>query len=155
MPNESVTHRPSRATSGARLELSPQGNWRIGDFALAGTTFLVVDDDTRNTFAMRALLERARADVLTAGSGPEGIAILNKTPAIDIVLMDITMPDMDGYEAIRAIREIDRLQTLPIVVVTAKVVPGERERCITAGASDYVAKPIDSVELLTAISPWL
>ena len=103
----------------------------------------MVDDDARNIFAMTALLERRHADVVVAESGAEALAILERTPDIDIVLMDIMMPVMDGYEAMRAIRAIDRLASLPIIAVTAKVETGERERCIDAGPNDYVPKPVD------------
>jgi CheY-like chemotaxis protein len=116
---------------------------------------LVVDDDFRNIFAMTALLERGGADVTVAESGPDALTAMEGTPDIDLVLMDIMMPGMDGYATIRAIRAIDRFKALPIVAVTGKVVSGERQRCLDAGANDYVPKPVDTVELLTAIGPWL
>jgi CheY-like chemotaxis protein len=115
----------------------------------------VVDDDFRNIFALTALLERGMAEVTSAESGPQALAILDRMPDFDIVLMDIMMPGMDGYTAIRTIREIDRFAALPIVAVTGKVVPGERERCLEAGANDYVPKPIDTIELFMALEPWL
>jgi CheY-like chemotaxis protein/two-component sensor histidine kinase len=120
-----------------------------------GTKILVVDDDFRNIFALTALLERGHADVIVAESGSEAIAILERTPEIDIILMDIMMPGMDGYDTIRAIRLVDRFKTLPIIAVTGKVVAGERDRCIAAGANDYVPKPVDTAELLVALGPWL
>ncbi len=123
--------------------------------ALAGRKVLVVDDDFRNVFALTALLERAEAEVTTAESGAEAVASLGRSPDIDIVLMDIMMPVMDGYEAIRTIRALDRCRGLPIIAVTGKVVPGERERCLDAGANDYVPKPINTAQLLSAIQPWL
>jgi CheY-like chemotaxis protein len=122
---------------------------------LVGTKVLVVDDDFRNVFAMRVLLERLHAKVIVADSGPDAIAALQRDPAIDIVLMDIMMPIMDGYEAIRAIRAHEDLQTLPIIAVTGKVVPGEHQRCVEAGANDYVPKPVDVVELLSVMRPYL
>ncbi|RFF28831.1 MULTISPECIES: ATP-binding protein [unclassified Wenzhouxiangella] len=123
---------------------------------LQGTRVLVVDDDFRNLFALTALLERSRAKVLTAESGADALAMLvDGGGAVDIVLMDIMMPVMDGYETIRAIRGLDGLKNLPIIAVTGKVVSGERERCIAAGANDYVPKPVDTNELLTALEPWL
>jgi CheY-like chemotaxis protein len=115
----------------------------------------VVDDDFRNVFALTALLERGRARVTAAESGADAIAVLEQTPDIQLVLMDIMMPVMDGYAAMRAIRALDKFKSLPIVAVTGKVVAGERERCIDAGANDYVSKPVDTGELLTAIGPWL
>jgi CheY-like chemotaxis protein len=120
-----------------------------------GLKVLVVDDDFRNIFAMTALLERGSAHVTIAESGPDAIAALERIPDIDLVLMDIMMPGMDGYATIRAIRAMEPFQTLPVVAVTGKVVAGERERCIDAGANDYVPKPVDTLELLTAIGPWL
>lgn len=121
----------------------------------AGAKVLVVDDDFRNIFAMTALLERGHAQVTVAESGADAIAILTEKVEIDIVLMDIMMPVMDGYATIRAIRTLDHCKALPIIAVTGKGMAGERERCIEAGANDYVAKPVDTAELVAAISPWL
>jgi signal transduction histidine kinase/ActR/RegA family two-component response regulator len=120
-----------------------------------GATVLVVDDDFRNLFAMTALLERGNARVIVAESGPDAIAILHRDPSVDIVLMDIMMPVMDGYTTIRAIRAIEQLKELPIIAVTGRVMPGERQRCIDAGADDFVPKPVDTVELLAVLRPWL
>jgi two-component system chemotaxis sensor kinase CheA len=121
----------------------------------AGTRVLVVDDDFRNIFAMTALLERGHAIVTVAESGPDAIAILDDKPEIDIVLMDIMMPVMDGYATIRAIRAMESCKALPIIAVTGKVLAGERQRCLDAGANDYVSKPVDTGELMAAITPWL
>jgi CheY-like chemotaxis protein len=123
--------------------------------SLVGRKVLVVDDDLRNAFSLTALLERGLATVVVAESGPAAITMLAETPDIDIVLMDIMMPIMDGYETIRAIRAFDDFKRLPIIAVTAKVVTGERQRCIDAGANDFVPKPINSTELLAALGPWL
>ncbi|MCW2671855.1 MAG: sensor hybrid histidine kinase [Frankiales bacterium] len=120
-----------------------------------GLSVLVVDDDFRNIFAMTALLERGQATVTVAESGPDAIHALERVPDIDLVLMDIMMPGMDGYDTIRAIRAVPRFKALPIVAVTGKVVAGERQRCLDAGANDYVPKPVDTVELLTVLGPWL
>ena len=125
------------------------------DGNFAGTRVLVVDDDFRNVFALTALLERGQAEVTAAESGPQAIDILERMPDFDIVLMDIMMPVMDGYTTMRKIRENDRFLALPIIAVTGKVVPGERQRCIDAGANDYVPKPIDTIQLFMAIEPWL
>ena len=122
---------------------------------IAGVKVLVVDDDFRNIFAMTALLERGQAAVTVAESGAEALAALEAAPDIDIVLMDIMMPVMDGYDTIRAIRKQEQFKTLPIVAVTGKATAGERQRCIDAGASDYVPKPVDTGELLAALRPWL
>jgi signal transduction histidine kinase/CheY-like chemotaxis protein len=120
-----------------------------------GTKILVVDDDFRNVFALSALLERGHAAVSIAEGGEEAINVLTETPDIDLVLMDIMMPGMDGYDTIRAIRLMEQFQLLPVIAVTGKVVKGERERCLAAGANDYVPKPVDTSELLSAIGPWL
>jgi CheY-like chemotaxis protein len=125
------------------------------DGAFSGMKVLVVDDDFRNIFAMTALLERGDAHVTIADSGAEALAALERTPDIDIVLMDIMMPVMDGYSTIRAIRAIAQFASLPIVAVTGKVMPGERERCIAAGANDFIPKPVDTAELFAVLRPWL
>jgi CheY-like chemotaxis protein len=121
----------------------------------AGTKVLVVDDDFRNIFAMTALLERGNATVIVAESGPAALAILASEPGIEIVLMDIMMPVMDGYATIRAIRALEEFTALPIVAVTGKVMPGERQRCLAAGANDLVPKPVDTGDLFAALRPWL
>jgi signal transduction histidine kinase/HAMP domain-containing protein/ActR/RegA family two-component response regulator len=133
-----------------RIEMS-----RLDHNPFTGTKVLVVDDDFRNVFALTALLERGGADVTAVESGVEALAALERVPDLDIVLMDIMMPGMDGYDTIRAIRALEQFASLPILAVTAKVVAGERERCLEAGANDYVPKPVDTVDLLTAIGPWL
>jgi len=127
----------------------------LGDRPFEGTKVLVVDNNFRNVFAMTALLERGHASVVVAKSGAEALAALERVPGIDVVLMDIMMPVMDGYDTIRAIRALDAFSTLPVIAVTGKVVAGERERCIAAGASDYVPKPVDTAELIAALVPWL
>jgi len=119
-----------------------------------GTRVLVVDDDFRNVFALTALLERCHATVMGAESGAEALACLQDAP-VDVILMDIMMPVLDGYETIRAIRALERFTDVPIIAVTGKVVAGERQRCLDAGADDYVPKPIDAGELIAAISRWL
>ena len=126
----------------------------IDDHPFARTKILVVDDDFRNVFAITALLERGWAEVSAAESGADAIALLKQTPDIDIVLMDIMMPEMDGYAAIRAIRSLG-FDALTIIAVTGKVVTGERKRCITAGANDYVSKPVNTQGLLSVLEPWL
>src|SRR5207244_969866 len=122
---------------------------------LAGKMVLLVDDDIRNIYAMTSILERHQLSVVSAESGREAINILHGQPGIDAVLMDIMLPEMDGYETIRAIREEAGFTTLPIIAVTAKAMKGDREKCITAGASDYLAKPIDTEQLLSLLRVWL
>jgi CheY-like chemotaxis protein len=121
----------------------------------AGTTVLVVDDDFRNIFAMTALLERGKIHVVAAQSGPAALEILDGREDVDIVLMDIMMPEMNGYQTIAAIRQRPQYAGLPIIAVTGKVVGSERTRCIDAGASDYIPKPVDSEELLSVLCEWL
>jgi signal transduction histidine kinase/CheY-like chemotaxis protein/HAMP domain-containing protein len=123
--------------------------------SLAGRKALVVDDDFRNIFALTALLERGDVEVVSAESGEEGVALLRQTPDIDIVLMDIMMPVMDGYATMRAMRKLPAGRDLPIVAVTANVAPETRQRCIEAGASTYVAKPVESADLLLVLGKWL
>src|SRR5204863_6803633 len=105
---------------------------------LAGKKDLVIDDDLRNLFSLTSLLECYNMKVLSAENGRAGLEVLQKTPDIDVVLMDIMMPEMDGYDTINAIRQLPRLTALPIIAVTAKVMQGDREKCIEAGASDYL-----------------
>ena len=130
-------------------------SYSMDDSTFGGARVFVVDDDFRNVFAMKALLERGDAKVTFAESGPAAIDMLTASADVDIVLMDIMMPGMDGYATIRAIRKIETCVDLPIIAVTGKVMAGERQRCLDAGANDYVPKPVDTGELVAAISPWL
>jgi signal transduction histidine kinase/DNA-binding response OmpR family regulator len=125
------------------------------DPVLANRKVLIVDDDLRNIFALTSMLEHHGMRVLYAENGQAGIDILEKTPDIDLVLMDIMMPGMDGYETMRAIRKIERFQSLPIIALTAKAMKGDREKCIEAGASDYIAKPVRSEQVLSLLRVWL
>ena len=125
------------------------------DSPIDGVKILVVDDDIRNIFAMTALLERGRADVTVVESGSEALSMLERMPDFDIVLMDIMMPIMDGYETTRAIRSIERFKGLVVIAVTGKATAGERQRCLDAGANDYVPKPVDAAELIASLRPWL
>jgi len=128
---------------------------RFYDGAAAGATALIVEDDYRNMFALSAVLQRGKMVVVTAESGSRALHMLERETDIGIVLMDIMMPGMDGYQAIAAIRQRPQCAGLPIIAVTGKAAAGERERCIAAGASDFIAKPVDTSALLTAISRWL
>ena len=125
------------------------------DDALVGRKVLVVDDDVRNIFALSSVLERRGMTVLTAGTGREAIAMLDSTPDLAIVLMDIMMPEMDGYETMQVIRQNPAYQRLPILALTAKAMKGDREKCLEAGASDYLAKPVNTEQLLSALRMWL
>nr|MDQ3282780.1 HAMP domain-containing protein [Acidobacteriota bacterium] len=125
------------------------------DPVLAGKKALIVDDDMRNIYALTSLLERHKMKVLYAESGAEGIEILRKTPDLDVVLMDVMMPEMDGYEAMRRIRSMDEYKNLPMIALTAKAMKGDREKCMEAGASDYITKPIDAQQLVSLLRVWL
>ena len=145
---------PNAAGPNGAQAIGLQHNGRE-DRPFDGLKVMLVDDDYRNVFAMTALLERDHAEVVVAGSGADALDALERTPDIDIVLMDIMMPVMDGYATIRAIRSIGAFDSLPIIAVTGKAAAGERQRCLEAGANDYVPKPVDSVELLGVLRPWL
>jgi CheY-like chemotaxis protein/signal transduction histidine kinase/HAMP domain-containing protein len=125
------------------------------DEALAGRKVLVVDDDVRNIFALSSVLERRGMTVLSAGTGREAIETIETTPDLAIVLMDIMMPEMDGYETMQVIRQNPALRRLPIIALTAKAMKGDRERCLEAGASEYLAKPVNTEQLLSALRMWL
>jgi HAMP domain-containing protein/CheY-like chemotaxis protein len=125
------------------------------DEDLIGKTALLVDDDARNIFALSSVLERRGMKVLTATTGREAVALVASNPEIAIVLMDIMMPQMDGYQTIGVIRENPALARLPIIALTAKAMKGDREKCLEAGASDYLAKPVNTDQLLLAIRMWL
>jgi CheY-like chemotaxis protein len=123
--------------------------------ALAGRKVLVVDDDVRNIFALSSVLERHGMHVVIATNGQEGINVLEQTPDVSLALMDIMMPGMDGYETMRRIRQMPRFRRLPIIALTAKAMKGDREKCLEAGASDYVAKPVDTGQLVSLLRSWL
>ncbi|MFZ0992713.1 MAG: HAMP domain-containing protein [Candidatus Sulfotelmatobacter sp.] len=125
------------------------------DDALVGKKVLVVDDDVRNIFALSSVIERRGMTVLTAGTGREAIAKLESTPDIAIVLMDIMMPEMDGYETMQVIRQNSSFRRLPIIALTAKAMKGDREKCLEAGASEYLAKPVNTEQLLSSLRVWL
>ena len=122
---------------------------------LEGKKVLVVDDDIRNIFAMTSVLERFKMDVVSAENGRDAIDLLNEHRNFDVVLMDIMLPTMDGYTTIRSIRELPEFKELPIIAVTAKAMKGDREKCIAAGASDYLCKPVDSEQLRSTLHLWL
>ena len=125
------------------------------DEALVGKKVLVVDDDARNIFALSSVLERRGMNVLTAGTGHEAIGTLESTSDVAIVLMDIMMPEMDGYETMQVIRQNSLFRRLPIIALTAKAMKGDREKCLEAGASEYLAKPVNTEQLLSTLRTWL
>ncbi|HVL76888.1 MAG TPA: response regulator, partial [Noviherbaspirillum sp.] len=128
---------------------------RAASSSLSGRKVLIVDDDLRNIFALSSVLERQHMKVLFAENGKDGIEVLKKEPDIEIVLMDIMMPEMDGYDTMRAIRRIQRFKDLPIITLTAKAMKGDRDKCLAAGASDYITKPVDVGQLLALMRVWL
>ena len=125
------------------------------DENLVGQKVLLVDDDARNIFALSSVLERRGMEVLTATTGSEAIEMLESTPGVAIVLMDIMMPEMDGYQTMEVIRANPSFRRLPIIALTAKAMKGDREKCLEAGASDYLAKPVNTEQLLSALRIWL
>jgi HAMP domain-containing protein/CheY-like chemotaxis protein/signal transduction histidine kinase len=125
------------------------------DEDLIGRTVLLVDDDARNIFALSSLLERRGMNVLTATTGQEAIDLVKSDRSISLVLMDIMMPEMDGYQTTQLIRQDPAFRRLPIIALTAKAMKGDREKCLEAGASDYLAKPVNTEQLLSALRMWL
>jgi HAMP domain-containing protein/CheY-like chemotaxis protein/signal transduction histidine kinase len=144
-PEEMLSERQKNSLAGAR-QVDPM---------LAGRKILVVDDDLRNIFALTSVLEQHEIAVLHAETGRRGIDLLRKNPDVDLVLMDIMMPEMDGYETTRAIRKLPGFASLPIIALTAKAMKGDREKCLQAGASDYVTKPVDLGYLFSVMRVWL
>jgi CheY-like chemotaxis protein len=125
------------------------------DEPLQGRKVLVVDDDIRNIFALNSLLERHDMQVVSATNGQDAIDLVEDTADLSLVLMDIMMPEMDGYETMRRIRANPKFRYLPIIALTAKAMKGDREKCLEAGASDYVAKPVNTDQLLSLVRMWL
>jgi CheY-like chemotaxis protein len=142
-------HRHSGKFSPSRLEMIK--HICISDPLLAGCKVLVVDDDARNIYALKSALEQHNLIVIYADNARDGIKLIKATPDLDAVLMDIMMPDMDGYAGIRKIRMIEKYADLPIIAVTAKAMKGDREKCIEAGATDYMTKPVDLNQLLSLL----
>ena len=122
---------------------------------LAGAKVLIVDDDIRNIFSLTSVLESYDVEVLHAERGKDGILILEQTPGVDVALIDIMMPEMDGYETMQQIRSRPELADLPLIAVTAKAMKGDRQKCLDAGASDYIAKPVDIELLLALLRVWV
>src|SRR5205085_794954 len=146
--HRNVTRLPDPARQ-LLLELHQSGK------LLAGKKVLIVDDDMRNIFALSSVLEEHDMQIVSADNGRDAIKVLQKESDVDIVLMDIMMPEMDGMETMREIRKVPRLKNLPIVAVTAKAMKGDREKCIEAGAWDYLSKPVDTEQMLAVLRAWL
>jgi CheY-like chemotaxis protein len=128
---------------------------RRREAGLAGRHVLIVDDDIRNIFSLTGVLEQHQVQVLNAESGRHCMELMETTPAVDLVLMDVMMPDMDGYETMRQIRRMERFRKLPIIAITAKAMKGDREKCIAAGATEYISKPVDTDQLVSTMRVWL
>jgi CheY-like chemotaxis protein len=146
-------HRPEASLSDNKRALLEKSH--RSSPAIAGKKVLIVDDDVRNIFALTSALERHAMEILNAESGAEAIALLRSTPDIDAVLMDIMMPEMDGFEVMRTIRADPRFATLPIIAVTAKAMKPDRDQCIEAGASDYISKPVNVDHLVSLLRVWM
>jgi CheY-like chemotaxis protein len=125
------------------------------DADFTGNKVLVIDDDVRNVFALTSILKMRGMSVIYAENGKQGIQVLKENPDTDLVLMDTMMPEMDGLEATREIRKLSDFDKLPIISLTAKAMKGDREKCLEAGASDYVTKPVDEDHLLAVMYSWL
>jgi CheY-like chemotaxis protein len=146
-------HRPEAALPAEQRRMLEQ--LHTADAVLEGRKILIVDDDVRNVFALTSALENHGMEVLFAENGRDGIEVLTQNAGVDLVLMDIMMPEMDGYEAIRAVRKMRQFNRLPIIALTAKAMREDREKSIAAGASDYIAKPIEVDQLLSLMRVWL
>ena len=127
----------------------------MADKALANKTVLVVDDDKRNIFSLTKLLESQKMSITTAHNGREALEILRANKTFDVILMDMMMPEMDGYETVRQLRKNKDWENLTVIALTAKVMRGEKEKCIQAGVSDYLSKPIVGEQLLSLLRVWL
>jgi len=125
------------------------------DAVIAGKRVLIVDDDVRNIFSLTSVLEDHGMNVSFSENGKDAIETLEANPEVDVILMDVMMPEMDGYETMRRIREDQRFKSLPIIALTAKAMKGDREKCIAAGASDYIMKPVDTDQLISLLRVWL
>ena len=147
------THRNISGLGEARRKIL--ADLHQSDELLAGKKVLIVDDDARNIFALTSVLEEYNMTIFSADNGRDAIKTLKETNDIDIVLMDIMMPEMDGMETIREIRKVSELKNVPIVAVTAKAMKGDREKCIEAGAWDYLSKPVDTEQMLAVLRAWL
>jgi CheY-like chemotaxis protein len=146
-------HRPVKTLPDAGREMLDR--LYSNEAVLSGKTVLIVDDDIRNIFALASVLEAHNMHIISAETGHDAIRIVKETPHIDIVLMDIMMPDMDGMATMREIRKFPQLKNLPIIAVTAKAMKGDREKCIEAGAWDYLSKPVDTDQMLSVMKTWL
>jgi len=146
---------PAPLTTGSVAPAAPVSQRAARHAALRGRKALVVDDDPRNVFAISSALKMCEMTVTEASCGQAGITALLAAPDTDVVLMDIMMPGMDGYATMSVIRQMPEFARLPVIAVTARAMPGDRDKSIAAGASDYVTKPVDTEELLSCIERWM
>jgi CheY-like chemotaxis protein len=146
-------HRPIAELPDSQRQLLT--NLHQASDGLAGRKVLIVDDDIRNIFALSTILEEEDMVIVSADNGRDAIRTLQEDRGVEIVLMDIMMPEMDGLQTMREIRKIPHLKKLPIIAVTAKAMKGDREKCIQAGAWDYLSKPVDPEKLLAVLRAWL
>jgi signal transduction histidine kinase/CheY-like chemotaxis protein/CHASE3 domain sensor protein len=147
-------HLVSESKDGKKENGQPQTLGALHE-VLKDKTILVADDDVRNIFSLTKILEQYKINVISATDGKDALKQLQKNPKVDLVLMDMMMPEMDGYEATRKIREMPRFKKMPVLAVTAKAMMGDREKCIKAGASDYISKPVDTDQLISLLRVWL
>jgi len=152
---EVTTILDSRATGEAAAHAEDANGESAVNGSLAGKTIMVVDDDIRNIFALTAMLERHKMDVVAVYSGQEALDVLGQRIDIDAALVDVMMPEMDGYATMRRMRDMAAFRERPIIALTAKAMKGDRERCIEAGATDYIAKPVNNAHLLSMLKSWL
>jgi CheY-like chemotaxis protein len=143
------------AEAAATGDVAPTPPPPARDRQLVGRTVMIVDDDVRNIFALTSVLEREGMNVIPVESGREALELLRDRQDVDVVLMDIMMPDLDGYETTRLVRQLPGREALPIIALTAKAMKGDRERCLQAGASDYIAKPVDTTTLTGMLGEWV
>src|SRR5205823_6466159 len=148
-----LLHRPLSRLPASKREMLDK--LHLNDPMLAGKKVLLVDDDIRNIFTLTTVLERYQMKVLSVDNGRDAIGFLKKTPDIDVVLMDIMMPGLDGYSTMAAIRQSDSPNSPPVLALTAKAMTGDREKCLEAGATDYLAKPVNTEQLLSLLRVWL
>ena len=146
-------HKVAATLPDAKLEILNKSYAK--DSMLVGRKILIVDDDDRNIFALTSILETQNMNVVSAQNGLEALKLLADNTDIEIVLMDIMMSEMDGYETIKRIRQIDKFKALPVIALTAKAMKGDREKCIAAGASEYVTKPVNTARLKSLLRVWL
>jgi CheY-like chemotaxis protein len=149
-----ILDRTETENDGSKGQLDPY-DVATTETSLANKRILVVDDDIRNIFALTAMLERQEMEVFSVDSGKEAIETLERNADIDIALVDVMMPEMDGYETMARMREVGTFKDRPIIALTAKAMKGDREKCIEAGASDYIAKPVNNAHLLSMLRSWL